>query len=483
MAHTENSTTAVRLLFVTRQAAEFLPLSALVQANSWKLERADSGLEVLERIQSGDAPQLILLELRRGESDCLHTLRWIRRVRPELPVVLLSDAENNEQIVEAVRLGAQDYILRPCDTEALEKVLQRHLSRTLVETGDVASESIECLGDDLFFVSASESTRRLRARAELLAQINVPVLIVGENGSGKEMTARLIHKLSVRSGFKFAKINCGALPGELLDSELFGYERGAVNGAPRTKQGKLETCKGGTLLLEDIAEMPAPLQSKLVRVLQDNQFFRSGNEEPIPVDVRIIASTNLDAEKLVSQRRLREDLYYRLSAFTLQVPPLRQRKEEIPVLLGHLISRMAKHYALAPRVISPSVMDICQEHSWPGNLQELENFAKRYLVMGDNSLESELRVEINPLEGKPEKAATRHAAGSLKSLVRSAKGEAERNAISGALEQTHWNRKAAARLLSISYRALLYKIQEYQIAPPDYVAEFAADFGARSRNQ
>jgi DNA-binding NtrC family response regulator len=482
MAQIDHSRGSVRLLLVTRQTAEFPCLLNTAEANGWSVERADSGLQVLDKIQSGDTPDLVLLNLPRGENDCLHTLRWIRKVRPELPVVLLSDPDNNQQMLEAVRTGAQDYVFKPLDQEALESVIERNLSSPSNSTNESAHESIEALGDDLFFISASESTRKLRARAELLAQIDAPVLICGENGSGKELTARLIHKLSIRSGFRFAKVNCGAVPAEVLEIELFGCERAAANGN-RAKPGKLEFCNGGTLFLDEIAEMPPHLQSRLLRGLQDQQIFRAGSDEPVQVDVRVIAASSLDAEKLHAQRKLREDLYYRLSAFTIQVPALRQRKEEIPVLLTQMLERMSKHYRMPVRPLSAAVARLCREHSWPGNLHELENFAKRYLVMGDESLPRESQSGDDVAFQEQAQGYRAHAVGSLKSLVRNAKGEAERNAISGALEETHWNRKAAARLLSISYRALLYKIQEYQIAPPEYITEFAGDFGARSRNQ
>jgi transcriptional regulator with PAS, ATPase and Fis domain len=331
--------------------------------------------------------------------------------------------------------------------------------------------------------------RKLRAQAELLAQVNVPVLIVGESGSGKGAIARLIHELSVRSNFQFLKLNCAALPGELLESELFGYERGAFNGASRSKAGKLELCEKGTIHLDEIAEMPTNLQAKLLHVLQDKQFFRSGGESLIDVDVRILASTSLNIEHALAAKKLREDLYYRMSAFTVQVPPLRERIDEIPLLLGHFMRQLAKHYGMAPRSLSPAVLDVCQNHSWPGNLRELENFVKRYLVIGDEGLAlGELQRKAEPQNGN---AALREAlnagaspepeehTSSLKSLVQNAKGAAERNAITAALEETRWNRKAAARLLKVSYRTLLYKIEQYHMSPPAYPSSFQPGNGLK----
>ena len=473
MANDTNS--AVHMLLISREPSALACLWTLSQTNAWKLDAAKSGLHALEVVRSGATLNLVLLDLEPGDADGLRTLRWLRRVCPDVPVVLLCPRENKGQMVEAVRLGAHDYVIKPCQREQLEKVLKRHLDgKAQNEELFPTSDEIEPIGDEMFFVAGSPVMRQLRARAELLARINVPVLILGESGSGKEIVARLIHKLSVRSDNRFLKVNCGALPRELLESELFGYERGGATGTLRTGQGKFELCDGGTILLNGVTEMPSGLQSQLLHILEDGRFFRVGGKAIIPLDIRVLAATNMDLERALSEKKLREDLYYRLSAFTVHVPPLRQRKEEIPLLLGHFMNRMSKHYGLPARMLSTNVLEACQQYSWPGNLRELENFVKRYLVMGDESLAlSELEPGSN-LFGQNSVTSERESQhdiveppNSLKSLVRNAKGETERNAIAGALEQTHWNRKAASRLLRISYRALLYKIQQYQMSPPE----------------
>ena len=327
------------------------------------------------------------LDLPRGDADSLHILRWLRRLRPNLPIILLCYPDDAGRKNEAIRLGAQDYLVRPLDDEQLESVIRGQLSsRNDNFDMDLASEDIEQVSDDAFFVGASPIMRTLRAQAELLAQANVPVLILGENGSGKDTAARLIHKLSVRSGFKFLKVNCAALPGDLLETELFGYERSDSTGSVRSKPGKLELCEQGTLLLDEITEMPASVQSKLLQLLQNKKFFRPGSGATVQVDVRILAASSANIERALSEKKLREDLYYRLSAFTVQAPPLRQRKDEIPLLLRHFMHHLAKHYGMAPRTFSPAVLDACHSYSWPGNLRELEGFVKRYLVMGDKEV-------------------------------------------------------------------------------------------------
>jgi two-component system response regulator AtoC len=476
---TENPIQSVRLLVVSKEPDVVRSLWSIGEANAWQLDTAGSGWEALESVQTGITPDLLLLDLPRGDTDSLHILRWLRRLRPSLPIILLCFSDDAGRKNEAIRLGAQDYLVKPVDDERLEIVIRGQLSsRNDNFEMAITSEDIEQVSEDAFFVGASPIMRKLRAQAELLAQANVPVLILGESGSGKDTAARLIHKLSVRSGFKFLRVNCSALPGDLLETELFGYERSDSTGSVRSKAGKFELCEKGTVLLDEIAEMPTSLQSKLLQVLQNKQFFRPGSGATVEVDVRVLAATSASVERALSEKKLREDLYYRLSAFTVQAPPLRQRKDELPLLLRHFMHHLAKHYGLPPRTFSASALDACHAHSWPGNLRELEEFVKRYLMMGDKELIfTTPKLEPEPRNGNSTRTSrpTREALvvdddedkssspNSLKSLVQSVRCEAERNAIATALEKTGWNRKAAARLLKVSYRTLLYKIEQYHM--------------------
>jgi two-component system, NtrC family, response regulator AtoC len=321
--------------------------------------------------------------------------------------------------------------------------------------------------------------QKVRLQAELLANIDVPVLILGESGTGKEVAAHLIHKLSARSNRRLLKVNCAALPGELLESELFGYERGAFTGATRTKAGLFELCDKGTILLDEVAEMPANIQAKLLQVLQDKQFFHLGGEATIKVDVRILAATNVNVQQAIAERRFREDLYYRLCAFTISLPPLRERQDEIPVLLRQFMQRIAAQYSRLPLPFSEKLMNACLHYAWPGNLRELQNFVKRYLVMADegaaiSELQSNLRRKLVPVEtvGQVFPAVApvsdsvltmRNRDRDLKFMVRNLKDETEIHAITKALAETNWNRKRAAGLLHISYRGLLYKIRQHGI--------------------
>lgn len=477
----------VRVLLVSREPSALRALWRVGTSNSWQIETAGSGWDALERVQSDQGPNLLILDLQPGDPDSLHTLRWLRRIRPNLPVVVLSYPEEAGKKTEAIHLGAQDYLVRPVDNEQLEFVLRRHLmppnshSEAEPTLGD-----IEQIGDGLFFVAASPAMRKLRIQAELLAQVNVPVLIVGESGSGKEAVAHLIHRLSVRSGCRFLKANCAAGAADLLENELFGSEPTAIAGATRAKAGKFELCHKGTILLDDISEMPFGLQARLLSVLQEKQSSRLSGESSTNLDVRVLASTNVNIEQALAERKLREDLYYRLSAFAIHVPPLRQRKDEIPLLLSHFMHQLAKHYGLVARTFPPAVVQACQAYSWPGNLRELENFVKRYLVIGDDELAlGELGSAWESGSGHgnewdaPEPAglnpiSSTNSSPGLKSLVHSVKNEAEKNAIAAALDQTRWNRKAAARLLQVSYRTLLYKIEHYHMRPPAYLTPYVA---------
>jgi two-component system, NtrC family, response regulator AtoC len=352
---------------------------------------------------------------------------------------------------------------------------------------------IEQIGEELYFVAASPATRRLRTQAELLSQTDVPVLITGESGSGKATAARLIHSLSIRSSFEFSRVSCATLTADTLESELFGYEHSNGNGRLESRPGKFEQCAKGTILLEDFEAMPGPVQMRLLRLLQSKEFVRFGGQSPIRVDVRIIASTQGDLNVAVAEKRVHEDLYYHLSAFELHVPALRERREEVPLLLGHFMNRLTRRYGVPAPHFSGALLDACQHYAWPGNLRELEIFVKRFLVFGDEAAAvEELNAHPHSTTGNGhgnsngnghDNGKNGHAAGeeqsSLKLLVRNAKGEAERGAIAHALEETHWNRKAAARLLSISYRALLYKIQEYRLVPPPDVQRLYNYHGVR----
>jgi two-component system response regulator AtoC len=478
-------TETARLLVVSRESAVLRPLWSIAEANSWHVESVVSAWDAMERVQSGIAPHLLVLDLPRGDGDTLHILRWLRRLRPDLPVIVVCAPDDAERKREATRLGAQEILVRPLDESKLQVAVGRYLVSQGNGHTDLDSQDIEQLGPEAFFVSAGPAAQKLRAQAELLAEADVPVLILGEPGAGKDTVARLIHKLSVRSGFRFLKVNCADMPAELLEAELFGSEGTSAFGSGRPTVGKLERAEKGTIFLDEITEMPFDLQTRLMQILQDKLLQRRGTDAATSVDVRILASTSANLERALADRKLREDLYYRLSAFTVQVAPLRQRKAEMVVLMQHLMHKLAKHYVLPAREFSPAVLDACQHYSWPGNLTELEAFVKRYLVAGNSDLtfgelespfedhsfassEGDTREVLNSqVERNDGEEDQPSGSRSLKSLIQSVKGEAEKNAIGTALQKTGWNRKAAARLLQVSYRTLLYKIDQYHMSASD----------------
>jgi two-component system, NtrC family, response regulator AtoC len=454
-----------KILLVDDEPGMLRYIKTLLEVDDHHVATASTGEEALEAVQKGLDPDLVLLDLLMPGIDGLETLENLRKLRPTAKVVMLSCVNDTKKVVQAIRLGATDYITKPFQKAELDNVIDQCLGTNQQNY----SSEVEELGDETFFVAASANMRKLRSQAALVANVDIPVLMLGESGTGKEVMARLIHKLSPRAHRTFLKVNCAAVPADLLESELFGFEAGAFTGATHAKPGKFELCNKGTILLDEIGEMPPTLQAKLLHVLQDQQFSRLGSRSVIKVDVRILAATNINIPEALASRRLREDLYYRLNAFTLQIPPLRERKEEIPILLKHFMTRLSEQYARPPLPLSPELLLACANYPWPGNLRELGNFIKRYLVLGDEKLAiNELQPRSDgsgaQFDPTPSRGASEGSGGGLKSLARSAKDEAEAEAISKALDETNWNRKQAAALLQISYKALLYKIRQYGIA-------------------
>jgi two-component system, NtrC family, response regulator AtoC len=445
-------------------------MRTLLELESYQVETATNGLECVRLIEKGHSPDLIFMDLLMPELDGLATLERIREIKPGLKVVMLSCDSDTAKVVQSMRLGAQDYLTKPFEKHTLDAVLNRYLAPKVSSDAGIHCE-VEELDEGYFFVAGTDAMKKLRAEIGLISNVDIPVLLLGESGTGKEVVARLIHKRSHRAHRPFNKVNCAALPGDLLESELFGYEPGAFTGANKAKPGKFELCNKGTLLLDEIGEMPVNLQAKLLHVLQDGEFSRLGSRKSIRVDVRVLAATNVDVQQAIVKKTFREDLYYRLNAFTAQIPPLRERREEIPVLLRHMMARMAESYGRPPVEFSPALLKACMEAPWPGNVRELNNFVKRFLVMGDESIAIE---ELTATQHAAARAASASISGvlspagtsGLKSMVRDLKDVAEMEAITRALIQCGWNRKRAAAALKISYKAMLYKVRQYNIQPP-----------------
>jgi transcriptional regulator with PAS, ATPase and Fis domain len=365
--------------------------------------------------------------------------------------------QSGDQRSEGVRSDYRDALLAPAeDWQASPSSTVEH----------ALHRQTEVLNDGSIFVASSRAMLSIRRQIEKIADYDIPVLILGESGTGKEVVARFLHTRSAKAHHPFLKVNCAALPGPLLESELFGFERGAFTGAVRSNPGKFEICKSGTILLDEIGEISPALQAKLLHVLQDRSVCRLGGNTPFKVDARVIAATNVDIHEALKSGALRQDLYYRLNTFVLRIPPLRSRPEEIPVLLEHFIERFARLYGCP--VVPPShrLVAACLEYSWPGNIRELQSFTQRFLIQGDEErslqeLQGAGRVMIghaSEIDSPAESSVT-----NLKKIAREVKSNAEKPAIEKVLQETRFNRKAAARRLQISYKGLLRKLREYDL--------------------
>ncbi len=456
----------------------------LLEVDNYAVETATSGEEAVRRVQSGPPVDLMLLDMAMPRMDGLQTIQECKKIRPQQRIVICSCISDTNSVVQAIKLGALDYMTKPIYKAELDAMLKRSLA---VETdaavspsaGEEIKEHIEALENDLFFLAASPAMKQIRSQIALVAKVDVPVLLLGESGVGKEILAQLIHKLSPRSRNQLVKVNCAALPADLLESELFGYEPGAFTGATRAKPGKFELCNKGTILLDEIGEMSPVLQAKLLHVLQDGQFARLGSRCNISADFRVLAATNINVQDAIANRTFREDLYYRLNAFTINIPPLRERREEIPLLFKHFMNQFSHKYAHPAMGYSEKLINACMRYPWPGNLRELGNFVKRYMVLQDEALaiselESKSRGQVFTGNDAGD-GSGRGAEYGLKSLVRDLKDKAELKAIQEALIFSNWNRRTAAMQLNISYKALLYKIKQYQIVQP-----IAVDGGVRA---
>ncbi len=400
-------------------------------------------------------------------------IELVRRA-PELaesgPIIMIADAGHNAQIVEAIQAGADDFIRRPYTSQDLESTIRTLAARPRREP--LAASPVEDNGERLqreFALLISPQMRAIQQVIQQAARADVTVLVCGETGVGKELVARAIHAHSRRHRGAFVKVNCAAMPRELLESELFGHERGAFTGAHQRKPGRFELADGGTIFLDEIGELHPALQAKLLHVLQDGEFSRVGGRHNLKVDVRVICATNRDLVREVATGRFREDLFYRLNVINILVPPLRERPAEIPRLVDYFVRRYSREFNVAERRLSPEIMQAFHAYRWPGNIRELENFIKRMIVLQDWTLPRTLAAPV--IDGttsptapamspeSPQAFAASHGF-SLKEISRRAVLEAEREVIARALVQCRWNRVKAAKMLKISYRALLYKIKD-----------------------
>lgn len=343
---------------------------------------AEEGL----RLAQQESPEIILLDFRLGERSGLQVLQELREKAPDSLVIFITGHGTTETVIEAIKQGAHEYLVKPVDIHHLEQVLERAFEITRQTTAPASPKTEGKSDDTQILVGSSQAIQTVAKEIGRVAAQDVTVLILGESGTGKELVARAIYQHSHRSKGPFVAINCAAIPEALLESELFGHEKGAFTGADQRRIGKFELCQGGTLLLDECGDMAPNTQSKLLRILEERRIERVGGNESIPVDVRILAATNQDLETHIEQGRFRKDLYYRLRGVAIHLPPLRERREDVPALAAHFLARCSKDLNIDVRSISPETIQLLVHHNWPGNIRELQATIREALLRSSGSV-------------------------------------------------------------------------------------------------
>jgi two-component system, NtrC family, response regulator AtoC len=452
----------------------YLELS--LRCHGYEVEHAENGDEALRLLKGGNSRvSLVLLDIMMPFKDGIETLREIRQFNKNLPVIMLSGGSTPSTIVETMKCGADDYLTKPASQEqllgAIEKTLAKHHAAPIpVMKANPKTWEVRSVGPGSWM-------RKMDKVLHQIAVSETSILIQGETGSGKEVVARMLHSASPRAARPFLKVNCAALPSELVESELFGYERGAFTGAIKSKLGKFDLADEGTIFLDEIGDMDFRLQAKLLQVLQDQEFQRLGGKETIRVNVRVMAATHCDLDRAIREGRFREDLYYRLNVISVHVPPLRDRPDEILPLASYFLQKHAMSGSAAFE-ITPTLSDALLNYHWPGNVRELENVMRKYLALHDpEAVAADLRYRSQRSEAVPtvsvgpKVVASSPAALSTLKNVTDVQRQAEIETILSSLDRTRWNRKEAAALLHVDYKALLYKMKKFGIdgkrsAPP-----------------
>ena len=443
-------------------------LTRFLTSCGFDVESVESGHDVLTRMSRTPVPDLVLLDVMMPGVDGIDVLAQLRKTHASLPVIVLSGVDHVKTVVEAIKLGAADYLSKPFEDEELELTIRNALEKVQLrdEVKNLRRQLADVDGKDLG-ASSSPKMVRIHEIAMQVAETDVPVLILGESGVGKEVIARFIHANSGRADKPFVKVNCAALPNDLLESELFGHDRGAFTGALSEKPGKFELAGKGTIVLDEIGEMTPNLQAKLLHVLQDLEYSRLGSNRTIHMQARVLALTNRRLEQAVAKGEFREDLYFRLNVVTLEMPSLRERRDDIPLLAVHFVSKYREKYKSKVSELPREFLDALVHFNWPGNIRQLENTIRRFLILPDlPTALAELRMDVVPPNG-----ATAHPSSVpaephpmfLKEVGAHAAEVAERELVLRTLEETNWNRKQAARILNISYKALRNKLKKWNM--------------------
>ena len=440
-------------------------LSVILKKEKYDIETASNGDEGLQKVADSPFDQ-ILCDIRMPQMDGLEFLREVQKMGVHATIIMMSAYGTVDTAIEAMKLGAYDYISKPFKPDEIILTLKKAEERErLRKENELLRKEIKKEFSFENIVSKNEKMQKIFEVIKKVAQYKSTILITGESGTGKELVARALHYNSDRSQNPFIPVNCGAIPENLLESELFGHEKGAFTDAIRTKKGLFEEADDGTLFLDEIGELPLQLQVKLLRVLQDGEIRRVGDSKPIQVDVRIIAATVKDLIKEVNEGRFRDDLFYRLNVFPIHIPPLRERKEDIPLIVAHFVKKYSLSLNKNVLGINPKALEALMNYRWFGNVRELENTIERAIVLADeiNIQLENLPIEIREFREKVELASLVEEEYSIKKASKIL----EINLIQKALKKTRGNHTQAARILEISHRALLYKIKEYEIVEKD----------------
>jgi two-component system response regulator AtoC len=447
-----------RVLIVDDDDALRESLAMLLSAEGYELVRAANGEEALERID--DTPvDVILCDLRMPGIDGFDLIPQLGRRLPGVPVILMSAHGTTDLAIEAIERGAYDYLAKPFQPSELLLMLRKTQERErLRRANQLLQRDVERAVGDRPIVAASQSMIDLLELLERTAAYKTTTLLTGESGTGKEVLARAIHAQSPRRDEPFVPVNCGAIPENLLESELFGHVKGAFTGASRARRGLFAEANRGSIFLDEIGELPLPLQVKLLRVLQEEEIRPVGDSKAHSIDVRVIAATARDLEREIAEGRFREDLFYRLNVVRLHVPALRERREDIPLLVDHFLARFREALGKPVRAITDDALDRLTRYRWAGNVRELENVMERAVILADGD-----RVTVSCLPESIVQAFEENAEGGSDFSLKRARRAFEAGMIRRALQATDGNRTHAAKLLEISHRALLYKIKEYRI--------------------
>jgi two-component system, NtrC family, response regulator AtoC len=470
-----------RVLILDEDVVMAKYLASHLTRRNFEVSLASSDQEAIRLFRSFD-PALVLVDISITGSVGTEVLERLKQIKPSVSLMVLSASKDPELIFRASKMGADDYLSKPVDPKELDIRISKVMeNQRLFSEVTQLREHVRRQSDFTMLFGTSPKMMEVKNTIEQVADTTATVLIRGESGTGKEVVARMVYSESSRSDKPFVKVNCAAIPHELLESELFGYEPGAFTGATRQKLGKFEQANNGTIFLDEISEMHPALQAKLLHVLQDHEFSRLGGKRDVQVDVRVLAATNKPLERAVEEGVFREDLFYRLNVISIHIPPLRERREEVPVFLEYFLEKYSQHYGKRSQMFSDYALSRMMEYAWPGNIRELENLVKRYVIVGnEGQIIRELSTHkpiVTSTSWGP--APTTPAASSIPAVQASGAGQemempslleigrraamqAEREAIERVLAQTRWNRRQAAKILKISYKALLNKLKAFE---------------------